>query len=487
MLLTETLLLASIAGLASLYFAWRLPDALMSWISEGNSNLSVDFSLAPDWRVFGYLTLITLLAALLAGLAPAFQSLKVNLSDSLKGRQNSPGGAAGGSWLRGLLIGAQVALSFVLVFGAGSTVRTFQKMSGADPGFETRQTLYAQLTIRSGSGERRSWPAFRRALTERLESLPGVQSVAYASRRPFGDQSTFDVQLPGQAIRRVAMSWVSPNFFATLGIPILSGRAFREGAPQCGRASGRNGCPIVVSQKLAREFWPAGDPLGKTLRDFRGNTMEVVGIARDISTQRLGAPDDPLIYALWNPDAGPGVHQPLVRFSGDVATITRAVTTTIHEMAPDVSVRARTVQAWMDEFIVFIEKMGRLIVLLGAIVVVLAVIGIYGVVSFAVSQRVRELGIRIALGARSPDIYGAILGSSGRPVAVGLLIGLGLTVASASALAQILRNAPLAVKIHDPINYAIAAFLMATVALAAMLAPARRATKVDPMAALRNE
>src|SRR5262245_40087379 len=133
MLMTETLLLASIAGLASLYFTYHLPGVLMIWISEGNPDLSIDFSLAPDWRVFGYLMMVTLFAATLAGLAPALQSLKVNLSDALKGRQSTHGG---GSWLRGILIGAQVALSFVLLFGAWLAVRNVQKMSGANPGFE---------------------------------------------------------------------------------------------------------------------------------------------------------------------------------------------------------------------------------------------------------------------------------------------------------------------------------------------------------------
>lgn len=480
MLLTETLLLVSIAALASLYFAWRLPDALMSWIFEGNSDSTAYFSLAPDWRVFGYLTLITLLAALLVGLSPVYQSLKVNLSDSLKGRQSILGG---GSWLRGLLIGAQVALSFVLLFGAGLAVRTVQKMSDANPGFETRHVLFAQMYVRDRSAEQRSWPTRRRTLTERLEALPGVQSVAYASRRPFDYRNMFDIQVPGRATRQVAMNWVSPNFFDTLGIPIVSGRAFGDGDPSCGI----DGCPVVVSQKFAREFWPDTDPLGKTFRAFQSNTLEVVGVASDVLTQRFDAPDDPVIYAKWNPNAGPEVHQMFVRFSGDEAAITRAVSVAIRDMAPEISVRMQTIQAVIDSTIEFIGRLGLLVTLLGVIAVFLAVIGIYGVVSFAVAQSAREIGIRIALGAKKAHIYGAILGSSGRPVALGLLIGLGMTVAAASSLSQILRNGPLAVNVHDPINHTVTAILLTAVALAAMLVPARRATKVDPVIALRSE
>jgi len=481
MLMTETLLLASIAGLASLYFTYQLPGALMNWLSDnGADNLYADFSLAPDWGVFGYLMLVTLFAATLAGLAPTFQSLKVNLSDSLKGRQSMLGGY---SWLRGILIGAQVALSFVLLFGAWLAVRHVRKMSDANPGFETRHVLFAQMYVRDRSAEQRSWPARRRMITGRLEALPGVQSVAYASGRLFDNRNMFDIQVPGQATRHAAMNWVSPNFFDTLGIPIVSGRAFGDGDPSCGIG----GCPVVVSQKFAGEFWPNADPLGKTFRDFHGNALEVIGIARDVLTQRLDAPDDPVIYAKWNPNNRPEVHQLFVRFSGDEAATTRAVSGAIHEMAPDISVRMKTIQAVIDGLIELIERLGLLVTLLGVIAVALTVIGIYGIVSFAVAQHTREIGIRIALGAEKTHIYSAILRSSGRPVALGLLIGLGMSVAAASALSQIIRNGPYAVNIHEPINYAITAFLLATVALAAMMVPARRATKVDPVIALRSE
>jgi predicted permease len=480
MLMTETLLLASIAGLASLYFTYHLPGALMIWISKGNPDLSIDFSLAPDWRVFGYLISVTLFAATLAGLAPTFQSLKINLSDSLKGRQSM---LAGGSWLRGSLIGAQVALSFVLLFGSWLAVGFVQKMSVANTGFETRHVLFTQMIVRDKTAEQRSWPERRRMLTGRLEALPGVQSVAYVSGRLFGSRSMFDIQVPGQATRQAAMNWVSPNFFDTLGITIVSGRGFDASDPSCGIGA----CPVVVSQKFASEFWPNADPLGKTFRDPWGNALEVIGIARDVLTQHLDAPDDPVIYAKWNPNAGPEVHQLLVRFSGDEAVITRAVSGAIHEMAPEVYVRVKTIQGVIDHLIGFFGRLGLLVTLLGVIAVVLAVIGIYGIVSFAVTQRTREIGIRIALGAEKTHIYRAIIGSSGRPVALGLMIGLGLTVAAASALSQVIRNGPVGVNLHEPINYAITAILLAAVALAAMLVPARRATKVDPMIALRFE
>src|SRR5262249_49649631 len=243
-----------------------------------------------------------------------------------------------------------------------------------------------------------------------------------------------DVQAPGQALRQAGINWVSPNFFATLGIPIVSGRALREGDPPCEKSV----CPVVVSQRLAREFWPNEGPLGKTLRTPRGTSFEVVGVAHDVSMERLGGLDDPMIYMAWDPDAY--LFDPFVRFSGDGAALTRVVRATIRDMAPELSIwrTSRTIESVREESIEDIWRLAQLIVLLCAIAVLLAVIGIYGVVAFAVSQRAKEIGIRIALGAQKKDIYRAVLGSSGRPVAAGVLIGLVVTVATFSAVAPLL-------------------------------------------------
>jgi hypothetical protein len=205
-----------------------------------------------------------------------------------------------------------------------------------------------------------------------MSQLIFLQHNPYASGRLFDNRNMFDIQVPGQATRHAAMNWVSPNFFDTLGIPIVSGRAFGDGDPSCGIG----GCPVVVSQKFAGEFWPNADPLGKTFRDFQGNALEVIGIARDVLTQRLDAPDDPVIYAKWNPNNRPEVHQLFVRFSGDEAATTRAVSGAIHEMAPDISVRMKTIQAVIDGLIELIERLGLLVTLLGVIAVALTVIGI---------------------------------------------------------------------------------------------------------------
>jgi len=283
-------------------------------------------------------------------------------------------------------------------------------------------------------------------------------------------------------MRQAATSWVSSNYFTTLGIPIVSGRALREDDPACGRAV----CSVVVSQQLAREFWPDENPLGQTLQDRQNNSFEVVGVARDISSQRPRRPDDPTIYTPWVPQSPPGYHHALLRFTGDDAALASAIISAARALSPELKVDPKTIQARIDEPMDSFKKLGTLVVLLGAIAVGLATLGIYGVVSFDVSRRTKEMGVRIALGARRRDIYWAVLGASGRPVALGLLVGLTLALAGASALDRGLAKR-FAMNTYDPLAFAAAVALLVAVALAAMLRPARRATRVDPMVALRCE
>jgi predicted permease len=491
MLLVETLLLAAVASLASIYLSYKLPSMLEHWLTnargEGGGTW---YSLAPDWRVFGYLALATILAGVVAGLTPALQSLKVNLMEMLKGRQSMPSGGKG-SRLYGILIGAQVALSMFLLAGAFLFIRTSQKAAGFAPGFEPQRVLVAQAHPPDNSAEnlaensdRHSWGAFHRSMTERLTNLPGVQSVARAYWSPvYVGIGGMNVQAPGQPMRRTAVNTVSPDYFATLGIPLLSGRALRQDDQPCDKGP----CSIVVSERLARSFWPNEQPLGKTLKTERGNTYEVVGVVRDLSSTRLGGLDDPIFYRPWNQD-GYEPANAFVRFAGSQAAITRDVIETYRTNAPELSVEATTLQSLREHNIESMNRMTRLVVFLCAIAVILALAGIYGVVAFAVSRRAKEMGIRLALGAQPSDIYRAVLGSSGRPVAVGLVIGLALTTAAFFGLAQLVRNnKEFDIDVWDPLIFVCATVLLVVASSVAMFGPAKRATKVDPLVALRDE
>jgi len=479
MLLTETFLLASMAGFASLYIAYHLPAALRQWLMSGRGDLLDAWSVAPDWRAFVYLALITFVAGTMAGLAPALQSLKVSVSEMLKGRHGAL--AAGRSRLHGLLIGVQVAMSFFLLWWIGISVRTYQKTAMFDPGYETRHLLFAGVWTKWGATQQHSWNTFHRTLTERLVALPGVESVAYSDVEPFNNRRSIILQVQGRETRMAVPNLVSPNYFSTVGIPIVDGRAIREDEPCWGSAE----CPAVVSKTFAQEFWPGDSPLGKTLKTPGGKTFEVIGVAKDISTALLGGADGPMIYLPWDPNAHP--FHALVRFTGDGVPLERAVTTILREVAPGLSVTPQTVQSKVDWHLADLGRMALAIVFLAAIAVGLAVLGIYGVVAFAVAQRTTEMGIRLSLGANKRDIYRAIIRGNVRPVALGLLVGLALTVVTISAAAQVLRNQPFSLDVQNPLIYGVTAMLLAGVALAAMLVPARRATRVDPIQALRCE
>jgi predicted permease len=481
MLLAETLLLAAIAGLASVYFAYLIPDFLNRWLVV----TPFDWQLTPDWRVFRYLATLTLLAGTLAGLAPALQSLKVNLSDSLKGRQSLSGRTTGHGWLRGLLIGTQVAISLFLLVGAGLLMRTLQRATAADVGFETRQVLAATQEARGEIILSQPWAAHHSDLARRVAAMPGVQSVAYADQLPIDrGRPQMQVQFAGQSVRQVKWIAVSPGFFATVGIPLVSGRTLGESDRPCGKGS----CSVVVSESLARELQLGDDPLGKLLRAPGGAIYEVVGVARDTSTERIGQADGPLIYCPWDANAGP--YALLARFTGDGAPLEPAVTSTIRGMIRGLSVKTRTLQSIIDSSFEGWWKLELLFVILAVLAVAMAVMGVYGLVSFAVSQRTKEMGIRIALGARKKDIFLAVLGSSVRPIATGVLIGLLLAFAGATLLARTAlfsRDVEFIVSPHDPFAYGVATVLLTAVIFAALLGPARRAMKVDPMMALREE
>jgi ABC-type antimicrobial peptide transport system permease subunit len=323
----------------------------------------------------------------------------------------------------------------------------------------------------------KSWPAFYRALSGKMMSLPGVQSAAYASSLPIAGLASVNIQIPGQPINNVDTNEVSPGYFSTLGIPIVQGRALEDSD------SARGVRCAVVSQALARQFF-GGEAVGKTLL-AAGQTVEIVGVARDTSARYYGQPDGPAIYPLWSPDARR--YQLLVRFSGDAGAMSLAAQAALRELAPDAFIDVRTVRSWMEERLARFWTMAELVVLLGAIAAVLAVVGIYGVVSFSVSRRTKEVGIRLALGARQGDIFHAVVSPAFRPISKGILAGLVLTLMASMALDRLFRGLPLGLNARDPRMYAAVSLLLVLAALAAMVGPARRAAACDPVEALREE
>jgi predicted permease len=479
LLLTETLVLASLAGLASLYLLYRLPGILMHWLITG----PVKWPMDPDWRVFTYLAAITLIAGALVGLAPAIESLRVNLVDSLKCGRSLIASLGKRFPFRDVLVACQLAASLFILVGAGIVFRAHHQMITAGPGYETRQVLIPSLSLRDPNVFPRSWRAFHIALSQQLEGVPGVQSVAYAGAQPSYDEPKIEnVQLASQAMRQVHLNEVSPEFFATLGIPILRGRGLEETDSACGRSV----CHVVVSQEFARELMPLEDPLGKTLRTSEATILEIVGVARDTSSKMHGHADSPLIYAPWAPDSG--LYAPILRFSGDSQEVSQAVAVLLRENYPGAYVEIRTVQSWIEANMDGVLHLEVLLAILGGAAVTLATIGVYGVISFAVSRRIKEFGVRFALGARKSDIHDAVMKSSVRPIIAGVIAGESLALTGAWILSRALESNPfMPLMPNDPVAFTVAPIVVAAAALVAGYVPARRAMGEDPMVALRYE
>jgi predicted permease len=474
MLLTEILLLAGCAGIAGVYVACQVPVLITHWLIGAPP----PFSLALDWRVFTYLAGATAVAGIVAGMAPALEALRVDVLDSLKGRRSILG-VAGGTRVRAALITIQVSLSFVLLVGAGLFVITHYRIATEEPGFDSRQVLLPRVTPRDS---RSGAPAVidPAAYIEALSGVPGVQRIAFARVPPMTEAPATLISTGGLAPRPIATNEVSAGYFDAVGLRILRGRALDDGDAPCARRT----CHVVVSESFAHQVLGGGEPLGRMLRGETGAALEVVGVAQDASVQQLGRPDPPALYLPWNRASGP--HQPVVRFAGDGDEISVTAAAVLRRRFPGMNVDARTarwyVNAWLEE----VGRLEILIVTLGASAAALAVMGVFGVVSFAVGRRTREIGVRIALGATPADIYAIVIGGGVRPVVVGLVSGAVIAVLTAIGFARLLEKFRFAVSPTAPLTYAVVTLLLGAIILAALAVPARRAARVNPLAALRD-
>jgi len=468
MLITESVLLAVCAGCASVYLAWRVPLPLYRYLAPRPP----EFAMPPDWRTFAYIAAVVLVTGVLAGLAPALESLKVELTASLKG---ASAWAVGGTRVRGLLVSAQVALSMVLVVEAGLFARSEQRALSADPGYAPGKVVVTYLRFPDNSKAEAASVRLE-TIAQRVRRLPGVLSVAFSDDLPLLRPQTIELRPPSRrdANQPVDVYTASAGFCQTLGVSIVRGREFTQ--------SDTSG--VIVSQTLAKALWPRQDPVGRML-DLPAGATPVVGVARDIAPMRLGGSDNPPLYKLRQVDARRNVMS--VRMEGNVTAGAIAIRSALRETDPDVSVYAMPLQSWIDRITANLWSVASLIVVLGVVATVLATTGIYGAVSFAVNQRTRDLGIRVALGATRWDIIREILLTGGKPVWHGLIAGLWLAVPTAAGLRESVRGSPIRLDNGEPLLYAGAAILLAAAAALAMLGPARRGANSDPLESLRCE
>jgi len=481
--LTESSLLALFGGFLGVGLAWCGVEVLSQW--RGVTLPRVE-EIALDLRVLTFSLLAAVGTGLLFGLVPALQVSAPNLNDTLK--EGGRGSTGSHSRVRSGIIVAEVALALMLLAGAGLLVRSFFGLLNVDPGFDPRNTLAMDLHVPPGrypSDDDRA--RFFQQLCERLEAVPGVEAVGRASSLPMlGWSSETNVKVPGRANQPepgYSARWDSAvgNYFNALGIPLLRGRNFTA------RDNSRSAPPVVVvNEALAAKIFPNEDPLGKRLRfwNYQGRDLEweIVGVVGNVRQNQL---DDNRMDRLYLPAVAVGGSGSLVvRTKGPPLALVESIRKEILTLDPDQAVsNIRTMEQAISRSLSARRFTLTLLGIFAAAALGLAVIGLYGVMAFAVTQRTHEIGIRMALGAQRTDVLRLILRHG-----LGLtLLGVALGLAGALALTRVLRNHLYEVGATDPATFTAVALLLGMVALFACLIPARRATKVHPMVALRYE
>ncbi len=399
----------------------------------------------------------------------------MDLAASLKGSLGSPTGTAGGSRTQRWLVAAQVSASLVMLVGAGLFAQAEYRILKTDPGYQPRKVLVAPLRFPEGATPEAS-RTIMQSLVLRLQGVPGVRFISYSGEPPLLGHDTVEVKFPGRfsdAMQTIDVYEAAPAYFQTLGLPLLRGREFNE--------TDRGG--VVVSDALAKVLWPRQDPVGKTLQLPEGR-VPVTGLARDISPVRFGGSENPPAYRLT--PLNPEHTFLLVRVESGTPALLGAVRAVIRGVSPEILGVSRILQDWIDEYTAVLWNLVTLIGMLGLVAIVLATTGIYGAVAFAVSQRTRDMGIRVALGATRWDIVREVFVSGGKPVLNGVFFGLWQSLVVATALKQTFKSTPIQLDSSDPIVYFAASGMLLLAGLLAMLAPARRAAVADPVESLRD-
>jgi predicted permease len=446
--------------------------------------------LEPDSRVFAYLAGITLFTGTIAGVAPAAESLRTDLSSSLKGDcplfNPHQGRRRTG---RGFLVGVQVALSLVLLVGAGIVASAQYRLLSTDANFETGRVLVVRITPPSGGASDRGnqgVASLLSVLERRIEALPGVTSACYCTAPFSGAAEEVSLPPPHDQMRQLASAAeATPELFQTLGIPIVQGRTF-----DAEEANRQAWAPVtVVSENLARFLWPGEDPVGKNMFDGNGNRLTVVGVAREVTSGQFTGDVGQFYVLAGRARRGevPHYNELLVRFTGDALALESAIRKAGKETDQAVVMTSRTLREGIAATGQDLWPATLTALFLAGIGGVLAFVGVYGVVAFSVSRRTKELGIRMALGATRVNIMGLVLGAGLTPIIVGASVGLALSLGMVQVLARVQRMQGSLLHGQDPIVYVAVVALVGLAAVAAMLAPALRAANSDPVRALRED
>ena len=479
-LLTESVLMAVLSGGLGIFLGY-LGTRLLGTFTQTNLPQVADVPM--DWRVLAFTLTISVLSGILFGLTPSLQLSNPDLGSVLSDEGRSSTGSRQRNRARSVLVAAQVALSMVLLIGSGLLIRSFMRLRTVAPGFDAKNTLTAQTFLPASSyPQPADRVAFYQNALQRLQSIPGVESAAISTALPVLPTHATPARFEGQPEvdlgRRpqVYLESISPDYPKAMGVPLVEGRAFDGG-------DDATSAPVImVNQATVRRFWPNQDPIGKLVWVGRFPPCQVVGVLGDIKNDTLASPTQPEVFLPFPQMAWPVLYLTL-RSSMDshsLASALRAQIVSVNRGQPITDVRT------MEERLELASAQTRSTMLLigvfSATALILAVVGIYGVIAYSVAQRTQELGIRIALGASSSDIFRLVIGNGLRLAVAGILIGL---VAS-FALTRLMASLLFQTSATDPITFAASAILFVVVATLASYLPARRAMRINPTDALRS-
>lgn len=471
MLATESLMLAAVAGAVASALTLRLPRALMEWILQR----SVNFSLAPDWHVFAFLLVTTIAAALIAANAPIRSVLALDLNSILRGVPDQPRGRARrGNVLMSIEIGGAAALLVATI----ALTRLPGRIANSPPRIDAAHVL--ALNLRAPDPATGDWRSFHDGVARALMTVQGVRGIAFATAQPVGDEATggMDVTTAENIHRTMPAIEVSPSYFDVFGLRVQRGRSFSLGDADCAAV-----CPAIISREASRELWGTTDPLGRRLRVDATHALVVIGIASDASS-RIAEPVQALmLYSPWRPSAR--LYQPFVRVENAKSGVVRSVSSVVSERFAGAVAAPRTVEEELNLVTDAFQRIGEVVGLMAGITALLAIVGVYGVVALAARRRLKEMGIRLALGARRADVYRSMVAPNARPVLIGLVVGALFTTVLALESDRLLGSV-FPVRIVDPIAFVCAVLALAVSVMIAMLVPARKATSADPAVVLRQ-
>jgi predicted permease len=485
-LVTESLLLSALGGVVGVGFALWGAHALAAMSGARGSFLPAGVDYGLSWPVLGFTVAVSLLTGSVFGLAPAWRATRLDLTTALKEGSRGSGGVSR-SWLNKALVVAQVAMSLVLLVGAGLLVRTVHNLQQVDVGFTQEGLLVFTIDPGTAGYKDERLEQFYRQVFARLDANAGVRSATFAHVPLVAHRiNQSRVILPGETARSEAEHFtnrqiVRENYFETMEIPLLRGRGFAE------QDGGTAPKVVIVSETFARKYFPDQDPVGQRIK-FNEDTesgLEIVGVTRDIKYNRQREEFEPLAYTPWLQEGdATGRMSFALRAAGDPTALVPAVREIVREVDPNLPVTdVMTQVAQARETFAEERVLAGLLSFFGALALLLAAIGLYGVMAYSVAQRTHEIGIRMALGAQVATVLRLVIGQGLTFVAIGLMVG----ALAALALKRVVESQLYGVGAADPLTFTVVGASLMAAALVACWIPARRATKVDPAIALRNE